>query len=160
MLAKYIRKAHADYLRIRQRVPLGPLRTEAEYHRAVAMLDEIIDEIGEQETHPLADLVETLALAISAYEEVHVPVPVSSGLEILRALMEDHGLSQSDLPEVGSQGVVSEVLSGKRDLNVRQIARLAARFGVSPAVFLQMPIPANHPSRRKRVFVGKKQQVQ
>jgi len=156
MLAKYIREAHADYRRIRRRVPLGPLRTEAEYHRAVAMLDEIIDEIGEQETHPLADLVETLALAVSAYEEVHVPVPVSSGLEILRTLMEDHGLSQSDLPEVGSQGVVSEVLSGKRDLNVRQIARLAARFGVSPAVFLQMPAPANHPSRRKRVLVEKK----
>ncbi|MBX3329176.1 MAG: helix-turn-helix domain-containing protein [Nitrospira sp.] len=156
MLAKYIREAHADYRRIRRRVPLGPLRTEAEYHRAVAMLDKIIDEIGEQETHPLADLVETLALAISAYEEVHVPIPVSSGLEILRALMEDHGLSQSDLPEVGSQGVVSEVLSGKRDLNVRQIARLAARFGVSPAVFLQMPTPANQPSRRKQVLVGKK----
>lgn len=156
MLAKYIREAHADYRRIRRRVPLGPLRTEAEYHRAVAMLDEIIDEIGEQEAHPLADLVETLALAVSAYEEVHVPVPVSSGPEILRALMEDHGLSQSDLPEVGSQGVVSEVLSGKRDLNVRQIARLAARFGVSPAVFLPMPIPSHHPPRRKRVIVGKK----
>jgi HTH-type transcriptional regulator/antitoxin HigA len=120
------------------------------------MLDELIDEIGEQETHPLADLVETLALAITAYEEVHVPVPASSGLEILRALMEDHGLSQSDLPEVGSQGVVSEVLSGKRDLNVRQIVRLAARFGVSPAVFLQMPTPANRPSRRKQVLIGKK----
>ncbi|MCS6304420.1 MAG: helix-turn-helix domain-containing protein [Nitrospira sp.] len=156
MLAKYIREAHADYRRIRRRVPLGPLRTEAEYHRAVAMLDEIIDEIGEQETHPLADLVETLALAITAYEEVHVPIPVSSGLEILRALMEDHGLSQSDLPEVGSQGVVSEVLSGKRDLNVRQIARLAARFGVSPALFLQMPTLAHHSSRRKQVLIGKK----
>lgn len=100
--------------------------------------------------------METLALAVSACEEVHVPIPVSSGPEILRALMEDHGLSQSDLPEVGSQGVVSEILSGKRDLNVRQIARLAARFGVSPAVFLQMPPSAHHPSRRKRVIVGKK----
>ena len=76
MLAKYIREAHADYRRIRRRVPLGPLRTEAEYHRAVAMLDEIIDEIGEQETHPLADLVETLSLAVSAYEEVHAPVEI------------------------------------------------------------------------------------
>jgi HTH-type transcriptional regulator/antitoxin HigA len=120
MLAKYIREAHADYRRIRRRVPLRPLRTEAEYHRAVAMLDEIIDEIVEQEIHPLADLVEILALTVSAYEEIHVPVPVSSGPEILCALMEDHGLSPSDLPEVGSQGVVSEVFSGKRDLNVRQ----------------------------------------
>jgi len=40
------------------------------------------------------------------------------------------------LPEVGSQGVVSEVLSGKRELNVRQIRALAKRFHVSPAVFM------------------------
>jgi HTH-type transcriptional regulator/antitoxin HigA len=35
--------------------------------------------------------------------------------------MEQHGLKQTDLREIGSQGVVSEILSGKRDLNVRQI---------------------------------------
>jgi HTH-type transcriptional regulator/antitoxin HigA len=48
----------------------------------------------------------------------------------------EHDLKQSDLPEVGSQGVVSEILSGKRDLNVRQMRALAKRFGVSPAVFI------------------------
>jgi HTH-type transcriptional regulator/antitoxin HigA len=40
------------------------------------------------------------------------------------------------LPEIGSQGVVSEVLAGKRELNTRQIRALAKRFGVSPAVFV------------------------
>jgi plasmid maintenance system antidote protein VapI len=59
-------------------------------------------------------------------------------------------------PRSAARGVVSEILSGKRDLNVRQIARLAARFGGSPAVFLQMPTPAHHPSRRKTVLLGKK----
>jgi HTH-type transcriptional regulator / antitoxin HigA len=39
------------------------------------------------------------------------------------------------LPEVGSQGVVSEVLKGKRELNIRQVRALAQRFHVSPAVF-------------------------
>jgi len=51
--------------------------------------------------------------------------------------MEAHGLTQSDLPEIGSQGVVSEILSGERELNIRQIRRLAKRFGVSPAVFIE-----------------------
>ena len=46
MLAEYIHEANADYRRIRRRITLGPLRTEAEYHRAVAVLDDIIDEIG------------------------------------------------------------------------------------------------------------------
>lgn len=138
MLAKYIHDVNADYRRIRQRIPLGVLHTKAEYDRAVAVLDAILDEIGQQETHPLADLAETLALSIEAYEDSHVAIPDASGPEILRSLMEDHELAQSDIPEIGSQGVVSEILSGKRDLNVRQIAHLATRFGVSPALF--MPI--------------------
>ena len=149
MLAKYIREANVGYRRIRRYIPIGPLRTEAEYHRAVAVLDEIVDEIGEQERHPLADLAETLALAVAAYEEAHVPVQDTSGPAVLRALMEEHGLSQSHLPEIGSQGVVSEVLSGKRDLNVRQIARLAVRFGVSPAVFLPTPPRAGRRSKNE-----------
>jgi HTH-type transcriptional regulator/antitoxin HigA len=69
-------------------------------------------------------------------EEEHYPIPASTGADVLRYLMEEHGLSQTDLPEVGSQGVVSEILSGKRELNVRQIRVLAGRFGVSPAVFI------------------------
>lgn len=52
--------------------------------------------------------------------------------------MEEHGLKQSDLTEIGSQGIVSEILRGKRALNVRQIWLLAKRFGISPAViFIQ-----------------------
>jgi HTH-type transcriptional regulator / antitoxin HigA len=50
--------------------------------------------------------------------------------------MEEHDLTQKDLPEIGSQGVVSEVLAGRRTLNVRQIQALAARFGVDPAAFM------------------------
>ena len=140
MLAKYIHDANADYRRIRQRIPLGPLHTKTEYDRAVAVLDDILDEIGQQETHPLADLAETLALSIEAYENIHSAMPEASAPAILCSLMEDHDLAQSDLPEIGSQGVVSEILAGKRDLNVRQISQLAERFGVSPAVFMPISI--------------------
>ena len=156
MLAKYIHDANADYRRIRQRIPLGPLHTKTEYDRAVAVLDDILDEIGQQETHPLADLAETLALSIEAYEDAHIPMPSASGPAILRSLMEEHDLTQSDLPDIGSQGVVSEILTGKRDLNVRQIARLSERFGVSPAVFMPIstnrhkPFPAKTRKSRRR----------
>jgi HTH-type transcriptional regulator/antitoxin HigA len=44
--------------------------------------------------------------------------------------MREHGLKQTDLPEVGSQGVVSEVLAGRRALNLRQVKALSARFRV------------------------------
>ena len=44
--------------------------------------------------------------------------------------MAEHGLRQSELPEIGSQGVVSEVLSGRRALNLRQVKAFARRFAV------------------------------
>jgi HTH-type transcriptional regulator / antitoxin HigA len=115
MLAKYIHDVNADYHRIRRRIPLGPLHTKTEYDRAVAVLDDILDEIGQQETHPLADLAETLALSIEAYEDAHIPIPSASGPAILRNLMEEHDLTQSDLPDIGSQGV----LSGNPDRQAR-----------------------------------------
>lgn len=55
---------------------------------------------------------------------------------MLRYFMDEHELKQSDLPEVGSQRAVSEVLKGKRELTAKQIRALAARFNVAPAVFI------------------------
>lgn len=81
-------------------------------------------------------MLDTLGTLIEAYEEEHHPIPEANGSDVLRFLMDEHGLTQSDLPEVGSQGVVSEILNGKRELNVRQIRKLAERFHVSPAAFM------------------------
>ena len=134
--ATLVRETHAAYRRLRRFVPLGVLRSEKDYRKAIAMLDEIIDEIGQDEAHPLADLAEALALFIHSYEEPHTKIREARGREVLPSLMEEHGLTQSELPEIGSQGVVSEILSGERELNIRQIRHLAKRFGVSPAVFI------------------------
>ncbi len=116
--------------------PLLSVHTEEDYDRAVVYLNELIDEVGMDETHPLYDLLDTLGTVLHSYEEVHYKIPDVSGREMLRYFMEEHDLTQSDLPEVGSQGVVSELLSGKRELNARHMRVLAERFGVSPAVFL------------------------
>ena len=61
-----------------------------------------------------------------------------SGVDALRFLMEQHKLVQSDLPEIGSQGVISEILQGKRILNVNQIKKLSKKFHVSPSTFIVM----------------------
>lgn len=45
-------------------------------------------------------------------------------------------LKQSDLGHIASQGVMSEILNGKRKLNVRQIKLLAAQFGVDLSTFI------------------------
>ena len=48
-------------------------RTEAEYNRLVEMLDKLIDEVGEDETHPLASLMDVLSALIENYENANVP---------------------------------------------------------------------------------------
>ena len=56
-------------------------------------------------------------------------VPEAAPRPVLRFLMEQHGLEQSDLSEeIGGQSVVSEILEGKREINARQAKALAAVF--------------------------------
>ncbi len=112
------------------------IQNERDYDRAVERLNTLLDEVGTDERHPLYSLLDTLGTVLHAWEEQHHAMPECGGAGLLRFFMEEHNLSQSDLPEVGSQGVVSEILNGKRDLNVRQIRALSKRFGVSPSVFV------------------------
>lgn len=46
---------------------------EGEYERLVALLDQLIDLVGEDETHPLASLMEVIGALIERYEDEHVP---------------------------------------------------------------------------------------
>ena len=116
--------------------PFLAIRTEREYDAAVARLNALVDEVGDNIKDARYRLVETLSVLIEAYDQEHHSLPDASGIEVLRFLMQEHGLTQKDLPEIGSQGVVSEVLAGRRRLNVRHIRALAARFGVDAGVFI------------------------
>jgi len=109
---------------------------EEEYQQLVALLDEVIDIVGEDESHPLASLMETLGTLVETYEMHTIPEISGNPIQTLQSLMEEHDLKQTDLPEIGTQGVVSDILSGKRKLNVRQIKALSKRFNVSTAVFI------------------------
>ena len=116
--------------------PVLSVTSAEEYDRAIEHLDELLDEVGTDESHPLYMMLDTLGTLIHAYEEENEVLPEASGAEALAFLMDEHDLRQSDLSEIGSQGVVSEVLSGKRELNVRQIRALCERFSVPASVFI------------------------
>ena len=116
--------------------PILTISNEQEYNKGAELLNALIDEVGTNEKHPLYSLLDTLGILIQTYEEQHYEIPNCSGIDILCYFMEEYSLSQSDLPEIGSQGVVSEIINGKRELNIRQIRALAKGFKVSPAVFL------------------------
>lgn len=109
---------------------------EKDYNNLVNLLDSLIDEVGNNESHPLSSLMETIGSLIETYEFQNYPDIEGDPINVLKTLMEEHGLKQSDLPEIGSQGVVSEIISGKRQLNVRQLKLLSERFKVSPVVFV------------------------
>ncbi|KJK25960.1 transcriptional regulator [Burkholderiaceae bacterium 16] len=131
----------AHFRALSEVVPLHPIRTERDYDKAVNVMNALLDAGAADESHPLADLVATLGELIADYDQAHYAFPAISGVDALRFLMEQHHLTQAQVPEIGSQGVVSEILKGRRELNVRQIRALAARFGVATSVFLPADAP-------------------
>lgn len=133
---KTMKRAAVHFSALSQIVPLHPIRNELDYDRAVQVMQQLLDHCGGDENHPLGELAEFLGELVANYDDAHYPMKPVSPIAMVRFLMEQHRLTQSDLPEIGSQGVVSEVLRDKRSLNARQIKALAQRFSVSPAVFI------------------------
>lgn len=110
----------------------GPVRDEAHYMQLMGVVETLMDDVPALESGSMGGLVDLVAGRIREYEDRIHPWPdTSTPATRLAFLMEQHGLRQSDLPEVGAQSVVSAVLSGKRDLNLRQVQALAKRFGVA-----------------------------
>ena len=124
---------HWDYI-----APLlTPASTEDEYQALIESLDALLDAGAADETHPLAGLACMVGDLVSAYEHEHYPMPEKmSGVEVLRFFMERDNLHQQDLPEIGNQAKVSELLSGRHAINLRQAKALSVRFGVPLALFV------------------------
>ena len=118
-------------------VKIGTIRNDADYERVVAFMNSLLDVVGDDEAHELADLLDLVGQLVEDYEGTRHVIPDAAPREALRFLLDQHGLKQSDLAaEIGGQSVVSDILSGKRAINARQAKALAARFGVSAAAFL------------------------
>ncbi|MDB6043042.1 MAG: hypothetical protein JWM63_1593 [Gammaproteobacteria bacterium] len=118
-------------------VKLRTVENERHYRAMVNLMNKLVDEIGDRETHPLMGLLDIVTFFVRDYEERNIEIPDAEPPVVLRFLMEQHNLRQADLAEIfGSQSNVSEVLNGKREINARQARALAGRFGVSPAVFI------------------------
>ena len=122
----------AHWVALHETLGLGaPIANEAQYEQALALVEAVFDDVAADSAHPLDGLVDLLADRIREYEDrVHPWPDTSTPATVLASLMEEHGLKQSDLPEIGAQSVVSAVLAGKRQLNLRQVKALARRFAV------------------------------
>ena len=126
-----------NWIALHEALGIGaPIVDEAQYELALAFVERVFNSVANDPSHPMGGLVEVMADRIRAYEQrVHPWPDTSNAATVLASLMEEHGLAQSNLPEVGAQSVVSAVLAGKRKLNLRQVKALAQRFSVPIEVF-------------------------
>lgn len=81
-------------------------------------------------------MLDYLADRVAAYEEEHAPIPEAEPKEVLRILMNQHGLNQADLADCAPQGRISDILNGRRGISKEIARKLARRFDVSGALFL------------------------
>ena len=128
----------AHWVALHEALGVGaPIATQVQYEQALAFVEQVFEAVAADPAHPLDGLVDLLADRIREYEDRVYPWPdAATPAQVLASLMQAHGLTQAQLPEVGSQGVVSEVLAGKRQLNTRQLAALCRSFSVPADVLL------------------------
>lgn len=111
------------------------IETEEEYDRALAMAERLT--FAKARTPEEVALYKLLVTLIEVYEAQHYPMDESQPHEILQHIMESSGTRQADLVGViGSSGVVSEAINGKRSISKAQAKALGEYFKVSPSLFI------------------------
>jgi HTH-type transcriptional regulator / antitoxin HigA len=122
----------------RTSVEFCTIKTKRHYRAMVNLLNELVDEIGDRESHALMGLLDIVSHFVHDYEERNVEFPNPEPHEVLRFFMEQHNLRQADLANIlGSHANVCDVLNGTREIDTSRARILAARFHVSPAVFIR-----------------------
>jgi HTH-type transcriptional regulator/antitoxin HigA len=116
---------------------LRPIRNDIEYERTVALMNGLLDVVGDQEGHVLAGLLDLVSELVQDFDADHYAIEASEPREVLRYLIEQRGLKQSDLAQVVPQSNLSAILAGKRKISATLAGKLARYFNVSPAVFIR-----------------------
>jgi HTH-type transcriptional regulator / antitoxin HigA len=124
------------WMPFKEAIGVTSVHTEEEYVRATATIDMLLDEIGDNENHPLVDVLDYLADQVKVYEDEHFSIPKAEPHDVLRFLMDQHGLRQEDLGDCAPQSRISEILAGKRAISKEIAKRLAKRLNVHGDVFL------------------------
>lgn len=121
---------------LRDVVGVTSVQNERDYEQALAIVEILLDAIGENKQHHLADLLSYLVEQVEVYENVHYPTPDAEPADVLRFLMEQHGLKQEDLADCAPQSRISDILNGRRPASKAIAKKLARRFHVHADVFL------------------------
>ena len=124
----------AEYAALVRAFPPRPIRDETRLSETEARIEQLLR--LPVRTQAEEEFLELLANLVVEWENQHEKIPPLNGVEVVRFLLEQHGLADRALtPVFGTPSVVSEVLAGKRALQAKHIQKLADFFGVSPASF-------------------------
>lgn len=115
---------------------LRPIHDEAGYNQMIALMNSLLDVVGDDEDHELSGLLELLGDVVSKYEREHYPIEAAAPKDSLRFLMEARGLNQDDLSAIVPQSNLSAILAGKRKISATLAGKLGKFFGTSPALFV------------------------
>ena len=119
--------------------PLQSITSKKHHEMALQVIEKVIIYINAEgsKNKGIELYLKTLSDLVSDYESTEYQSSNVTGTEMLTYLMKLKGVKQSDLSsELGGQSVVSKVLKGERELNLRQIKALAGYFKVSASVFI------------------------
>lgn len=111
-------------------------KTHEDYEALLSNLKTTMELVENRTNSPLSGLIKAMSRAAQDYEKTNIISKQGGALFALRYLIKLHNVKQADLREIGSQGVVSEILNGKRSLTIRHVRELAKRFNVSPSTFI------------------------
>ena len=115
---------------------LGPIRNDADFERVHALANDLSDEVGDDESHPLFSLFELAMELIEKWEDEHVVIPDTEPKEVLRFLLEENKLKQKDLSDIASPTLISDILAGRREISRVLAKSLSTRFNVNASAFL------------------------
>ncbi len=131
-----IRAIQSSWAAFDSMVHLRPIRDEAGYDRMVALMNSLLDVVGDDEDHALSGLLELVGDVVSKYEREHHAIEPSAPRDSLRFLIDARGLNQDDLSAIVPQSNLSAILAGKRKISATLAGKLGKFFGVSPALFV------------------------
>jgi len=117
---------------------IKPIKNDKQYEKTLARIYSLMQEDIKTDSAD-SDELEILSILVKQYEQEHYPVPKPHPIEAIKFRLEQMGMSEEELSGIlGHRSRKSEILSGKRKLNLAMIRKLSDRLHIPAQVLIQV----------------------
>ena len=129
------------YFELVRRFPLKSIASDRELDRAIQTVNELVDRGFENLTPGEEAYLDVLSDLVEKYENAHHSIPDASPVEMLKFFIEDRNTNQRAVALSSGVAIstMSEILAGRRRMNLEHMQKLAAFFRIDVSVFLPKP---------------------